>query len=238
MNTIVISQPMLFPWVGLFEQIRLADAYVHYDDVQYSKGSFTNRVQIKTSHGLRWLSVPLHHLRLGQKILEVKLDNERDWRREHVELLAQTYAPAPFQKEMLALVEAVYQPPATTICEVASASIEAVCSYFEFPKPGQIVKSSQLDIAGQSSQRVLDIVKHLGGSTYVTGHGARNYLDHSLFEASGVRVEYLDYQKIPYPQLHGAFTPTVSILDLIANLGKNGRAIIASKTMYWKDFIK
>jgi len=229
---------MLFPWVGLFEQIRLADVYVHYDDVQYSKGSFTNRVQIKTSHGLRWLSVPLQNLRLGQNILEVKLKNERDWRREHVELLAQSYATAPFQQEMLALVGSVYQQPATTICEVASASIEAVCSYFEFPKPGQIVKSSQLGIAGQSSQRVLDIVKHFSGSTYVTGHGGRKYFDHSMREASNVRVEYIDYEKIPYPQLYGAFTPTVSILDLIANQGKNGRAIIASKTRYWRDFIK
>ena len=55
---VVISQPMLFPWVGLFEQIRAADVYVHYDDVQFSKGSFTNRVQIKTARGPRWLTVP------------------------------------------------------------------------------------------------------------------------------------------------------------------------------------
>ena len=229
---------MLFPWVGLFEQIRLADVYVHYDDVQFSKGSFTNRVQIKTDQGLKWLSVPLHHLRLGQKIREVALDDQRDWRRQQLEFLAQTYATAPFQKEMLALVEAVYQPPAATLCEVAMTSIETVCAYFEFQNPKQIFKSSQLGIAGHSSQRVLEIVKHFGGTTYVTGHGARDYLDHALFEANGVRVEYLDYQKIPYPQIHGPFTPTVSILDLIANLGKSGRAVIASKTVYWKDFIK
>ena len=49
MTTVVISQPMFFPWVGMFEQIALADVYVHYDDVQFSKGSFTNRVQLKTA---------------------------------------------------------------------------------------------------------------------------------------------------------------------------------------------
>ena len=49
MTVVVISQPMLFPWVGMFEQIRLADVYVHYTDVQFSKGSFVNRVQIKTA---------------------------------------------------------------------------------------------------------------------------------------------------------------------------------------------
>ena len=34
---VVISQPMLFPWVGMLEQVRLADSYVHYSDVQFSK---------------------------------------------------------------------------------------------------------------------------------------------------------------------------------------------------------
>ncbi len=59
---VVISQPMLFPWAGMFEQIRLADVYVHYPDVQFSKGSFTNRVQVKTAGGSRWLTLPLRDL--------------------------------------------------------------------------------------------------------------------------------------------------------------------------------
>ncbi|HOX52645.1 MAG TPA: WbqC family protein, partial [Fibrobacteria bacterium] len=33
-RTVVITQPMYFPWVGLFEQIRLADEIVWLDDVQ------------------------------------------------------------------------------------------------------------------------------------------------------------------------------------------------------------
>ena len=73
---IVISQPMFFPWVGLFEQIRLADIYVHYDDVQFSKGSFVNRVQIKTNKGTQWLTVPLQNLTLGQEIREVQLSQK------------------------------------------------------------------------------------------------------------------------------------------------------------------
>ena len=69
---IVISQSMLFPWIGLMEQIRLADVFVHYNDVQFSKGSFVNRVQIKTSQGTKWMTVPLENLHLGQRINEVK----------------------------------------------------------------------------------------------------------------------------------------------------------------------
>ena len=72
---------------------------------------------------------------------------------------------------------------------------------------------------------------------YVTGLGARNYLDHQLFEDAGIRVEYMCYEKAIYPQLHGEFTPHVSILDLIANTGKEGVENIRSGTTYWKNYL-
>ncbi len=65
---VVISQPMLFPWVGMLEQVRLADRYVDYSDVQFSRGSFVNRVQVKTCTGPRWITAPLYRLSLFQRI--------------------------------------------------------------------------------------------------------------------------------------------------------------------------
>ena len=84
MKAAVISQPMFFPWVGMLEQMRVADTYVHYDDVQFSKGSFTNRVQIKTAQGIQWLSMPLRELSLGQEIRGVLVDDRQGWRRKHL----------------------------------------------------------------------------------------------------------------------------------------------------------
>lgn len=237
MKTIVISQPMFFPWVGMFEQTRLADVHVHYDDVQFSKGSFTNRVQIKTARGSEWLSVPLRDLRLGQKIREVAVDDRQDWRERHLEMLSEAYAAAPFCDEMLTLARAVHARPAATLCEIAMASMEAVWEYFPSARPREVLRSSDMGIGGQSSRRVLDVVKQAGGTHYITGHGARQYLDHALFEAEGVHVEYLDYQKQPYPQLHGEFTPFVSVLDLIGNLGKDGARVMVSGSVDWKAFI-
>lgn len=238
MKAVVISQPMFFPWVGLLEQMRLADVWVHYDDVQFSKGSFTNRVQIKTAQGSHWLTVPLRDLRLGQLIKDVAVDDRQDWRKKHLTTLAQAYAKAPRCDEMLALVEGVYRQPAATTSELAIASLRALRDYFGFERPAEWLFSSQLGVDGSGSPRVLEVVKKLDGTRYVTGHGASNYLDHEGFDSAGVRVEYLDYHKTPYPQLHGEFTPFVSALDLIANRGRDGREVIASGAVYWKDFLK
>jgi hypothetical protein len=237
MKTVVISQPMFFPWVGLLEQVRLADVYVHYDDVQFSKGHFANRVQVKAAGGFRWLTVPLRDLHLGQKINEVHPDDRKDWRGQHVELLGQHYRDAPYREDMLGLARDVYKQPAASLAAVSMASMHALIDYFELAPSTEFHVSSRLGLEGQSSRRVLDIVKHLGGDRYVTGHGARNYLNHELFEAEGVRVEYIDYQKKPYPQLHGEFNPFVSALDLAANVGRGGRDVFSSGTVYWRDFL-
>lgn len=237
MKTVVISQPMFFPWAGMLEQLKLADAYVHYDDVQFSKGSFTNRVQIKTAQGSQWLTVPLKDVALGSLIKDTFLDDRKNWRRTHLSTLSQAYARAPFKADMLALVEEVYAMPCHTICELSIASMMCVRRYLGLQNPVEIHTSSAMGIGGSGSPRVLAVVQALGGSVYVTGHGARNYLDHQAFEDAGVSVRYMDYQKKPYPQLHGDFTPFVSTLDLIANCGANGADALVSGTLPWQKFL-
>lgn len=228
---------MFFPWVGLLEQIKLADVYVHYSDVQFSKGGFTNRVQIKTSAGMRWLTVPLNSLRLGQTIEEVGISKLLDWRSSHLTLLQQAYSSAPYVDDMLMLVRSVYDTDYDRLDDLSRASMSALCDYFGISTNKKFLRSSDLGISGSSSRRVLDIVRAIGGTKYITGWGAKNYLNHLLFDEAGIRVEYMDYRKISYPQLHGNFSPFVSALDLVANCGRAGVSVMCSNSVYWKEFI-
>jgi len=232
---VVISQPMLFPWVGMLEQIRLADAYVHYDDVPFSKGSFSNRVQAKTAGGMRWLTIPLQDLHLGQLIRDVRTAEAAGWRARHLALLEQAYRGARHQDEMLALVRRVYDLRTDLLAEIVMASTAELWRYFDIA-PASVLVSSTLGVPGKGSARVLELVRHLGGTTYVTGHGGRAYLEHEAFEAAGVDVQYMNYARTPYPQLHGPFTASVSALDLVASLGRDGRSVIASGTVPWRRF--
>lgn len=238
MKTVVISQPMYFPWVGLLEQMRHADVFVHLDDAQFSKGSFFNRVKIKTAEGTPWLTVPLAETKLGQSLNETQLA-KHNWRRKQLVTLRQAYSAAPHVEETLGLVESVFEIEHESLGALSAASVEALAEFFDIA-PAEVQWSSAMAIEGTGSARVLAICEALGAERYVTGHGAREYLDHESFEAAGVRVEYLDYEKREYPQLHGAFTPFVSALDLAANCGRTNamREVIASGTVYWKDFAR
>ncbi len=227
---------MYFPWVGLLEQVRLGDVFVHYDDVQFSKGSFTNRVQVKTKHGRCWLTVPLRDHHLGQLIDEVRPDDRRDWRGQHRDMLRRAYENAPHLGDMLALVDKVFEQPAGTLAELAKASALALSDYFGLSSGRRFVDSRSLGVTGSGSQRVHDIVKALEGNIYITGHGARNYLDHEMFERSGIAVRYMQYLCAPYSQLHGKFNPFVTALDLVANCGRDGARVIKSQCVGWRIF--
>lgn len=235
-RSIVISQSMYFPWVGLLEQVRLADVFVHYDTVAFDRG-FYNRVQVKTERGLRWITVPLSDHRRGQPIDEIKIDNTQNWQKQHIGILKQAYRNAPFKSEMLDLVNSVIGAPAETLGQVSRASMLALADYFDLRSSRNFVDARTLHVQGEKSQRLHDMVLALRGTKYITGHGARDYLDHALFERSAIAVEYMRYECIPYPQLHGPFTPYVTSLDLIANCGKRGSAVVRSSAVGWRQFV-
>lgn len=229
---------MLFPWVGLLEQLRLADVFVHYDDVQFSKGSFVNRVQLKLPDNIRWMTVPLDKVHLGQRINEVRPLAGVDWKRQHFDLMKRSFADAPYVKDALELVENVYSREYTDIGMLARASMLELARYFGIDTNTRFLDVTSMNVPGSSSERVLDIVTALQGNVYITGHGAARYLNHALFEDKGVEVRYMDYQLKPYPQPYGEFTPYVSGLDLVANCGRGGIEFICSNTITWRKFVK
>jgi hypothetical protein len=234
---IVISQPMYFPWVGLLEQVRLCDIFVFYDDVQYSRGGFSNRVQLKTNMGIRWMTVPLQDQHLGQLINEVKINNRLDWRRSQRDQLHQAYAGAPYRDEMIGIVDEVFSHDYELLADLTKASMLALIDYFDLGRNKTFFNSSLLETPGASTQRVIDLCLRLQAKSYLTGHGARHYLEHARFEEHCIDVNYIDYGLKPYMQAHGEFTPYVTALDLVAYCGKGGLSFIAGVPITWRDFV-
>jgi hypothetical protein len=230
-KTVVIMQPQFFPWRGLFEQIRLADEFVHLDDAQFQKGGFTNRVQIKTAAGPQWLTAPV--LREGlPPIRECELDYKTAWREKHLRTLRNVYARAPFADAMVALVEDVYAGRPRTIAQLDIDAIERTCEYLGLQP--RFSRSSDSPARSVSTARVADLLAERGATRYVTGLGALNYLDEPALARGGVQVKVMEYRRTPYPQLYGAFDPHVSILDLIANAGPHAATYLDSGAVAWE----
>ena len=46
----------------------------------------------------------------------------------------------------------------------------------------KIIVESELDISGQSTERLVNVCKKLGADTYISGIGGKRYLDEKLFK--------------------------------------------------------
>lgn len=233
---IVISQPMFLPWIGLFEQMKIADVFVHYDDVQMPLGrSFMSRVQVKTPNGVKWLSVPVK--RNGKQLIkDVEIDHSKNWKESHLGILSQCYKKAKYGSYAMALVESIYQYQTDSLADFCIESTEKISNFLGLDQ--DFSSSSSYVFSSSSSRKLLDIVIALSGDVYITGHGAKNYLDHKLFEANDIDVDYIQYELKEYQQMYGDFTPYVSIIDLIANVGDKAPEFILSKSVNWKEFVR
>ena len=188
-------------------------------------------MQIKTATGPQWLTVPV--LRRGHlgPISEVEIDYANDWRTKHVKTVAMNYAASPFVRSALAVMEDVYGERPRTIGDLDIAALERCCR--ELGLRPLFTRSSATPVAGAKTERLVELLVPRGTTRYVTGLGALNYLDEPLLASHGIAVEVMDYTRTPYPQLHGAFDPHVSILDTIANLGPEAGAALESPALPW-----
>lgn len=235
MTAVVVTQPMLFPWPGFFEQLALADSYVYLDDVQFSKGSYTNRIQVLRGSERAWMTIPLAGKGSFQRISELSAAGSA-WKAGHRTLLRQSLLGAPYLDDALAIFDSVYAR--TSLIDLLIASIEEPARYMGLGADRRIARSSEMGVAGTSWRRVLDIVRHCRGTRYVTGHGAARYLDHEAFEAAGVDVAYMSYSRTRWPRPGGSFTPFVTVLDLIAHTGPQAARYLHPATVDWRVFLQ
>lgn len=225
--TVVVLQPGYLPWLGFFDQLRRADVFVYYDDVQYDTHGWRNRNRIKTQSGPIWLTVPVRHAGLGlPSILDVEIDPRTPWARKHVQSIRQAYARAPFVKRYLPALEELLQRRWERLVDLDIACVDLLAEGLGGRR--RIERSSALGIPGDQSERLVNICRHFGASRYVSGAAARSYLDVALFERHGIAVEWQDYVHPAYPQLHGPFVPYLSALDLLLNCGDEAAGVLVS----------
>jgi hypothetical protein len=224
--TLVVLQPGYLPWLGFFDQMRRADVFVYYDDVQYDTHGWRNRNRIKTQHGPLWLTVPVRHSGLSKpRILDVAIDARTNWAKKHVASIRQAYAGAQFVKQYVPDLEELLMRPWERLVDVDLAVADLMAEWLGVRR--RIERASTLGIDGDQSERLLNICRHFGATRYLSGSAAREYLDVPLFERNGVAVEWQDFAHPVYPQLHGDFMPYMSAVDLILNCGEESRAVLS-----------
>jgi hypothetical protein len=232
MTLVACHQPNFAPWAGFFSKMKRADVFVLLDDIHPPKGvgrhSVVHRTRVADRTGVFWLTLPVKKSE-GQTIREMKIDSSQlaRWSKKCVRSLTQCYARSPYVAEGLQPVEEVLNRNLDSLFELNLALINVLSAALEIKTP--IVKSSDLDIHSASSMRLAEITRAVGGQTYLSGNGASDYLDESVFTERGVSLAYHKFVQTEYPQFNSsAFIPGLSVIDMICNIGLAGARSIVS----------
>ncbi len=219
-------QSSYIPWRGYFDFIDDCDLFVYYDDVQYTHRSWRNRNRIKTERGPMWLSVPVLHDR--QTVIEhARIDYSTRWCDKHTRSLAAAYRKAPYFEAYAPGFFAILGSRPQTISELNVRTCGWIMQQLGITT--RTAMSSEFGIAGDKVERPLRILQRLGATRYLSGPTAKPYTDVQKFRAAGIALEFKVYDYPEYPQLHGAFEPAITVLDLLFNCGPHARRYLKSR---------
>ena len=187
MTTIAVMQPYFSPYAGYFRLMVESDIFVLYDCVQFPRRGWVHRNRFSTASGdSTWLTLPIkkapqktpiHQLEFNvhaQKTWSTRLEkfahlrsNERSEGWMELSILANT--PTDFIERTL----------------LWSASKLGIQTRF--------IRSSTLNVPEslRGEDRILHIVKSLGGSRYINASGGVGLYDPTHFKAHNISLKFL-----------------------------------------------
>ena len=218
------------PWLRYFHKIALSDTFVVLDNIQFNKNGWQNRNKIKTAQGETILTVPVLH-KMGQLLSEVQLDNKQPWRRKQWGSIRNAYRKAPnfFEHEPFfkKVDDSNWEKLNDLNYEIFFYLVKALGI------KARIIRSSDLTLRGEATERLVGLCKDLEASAYLTGaYAAEVYLEAKIFEGEGIGLSFQTFECPQYPQLfdEAGFVPELSILDLLFNCGPKSLDILMGRT--------
>ena len=104
-------------------------------------------------------------------------------------------------------------------CQCVSIDIQYFVDYFNLKT--EIIFSSSMGIKSSKGDLIIDICKEVGAETYISGLGAKDYINLENFKFNNIEVCFLPSRNPIYNQYSGEFIPDLSIIDLVMNESKD-----------------
>lgn len=216
---VAIVQSNYIPWKGYFDLINSVDEFILFDDMQYTRRDWRNRNKVVAPSGVQWLTIPVEVKgRYFQAIKDTRVADP-SWGRRHWKTLCHYYGSAPFFTPYAEVFEPLYLACAEThLSAINRRFLEAINELLGITTT--LNWSMDYELVGGKTDRLVHLCRQARATEYLTGPGARGYLDEHAFDAAGIAVKWMSYEGYPeYSQRQEPFVHDVSVLDLLFNTG-------------------
>ena len=200
---IAAHQPNFLPNLAFFNKMKTADLFVIITNLQFEKQEgWQQRHKIKGPNGDIWLTVPV----LGsqnQKIKDVKINNQVNWRKKHQKTIRMVYAKSKGE-DLIDEINSIYGSEPERLVEVNYRAILKLKDILGIET--KVVLDDK--VSGNKHELIINICKKYKADTYLSGVGAHDYMTKErLAELKKNNIKHKFVEKnltslYPYSTLH------------------------------------
>jgi hypothetical protein len=217
---VAIHQPNFFPWLGYFAKISASDKFVFLDDVDLSGGSsWVNRVKVLVANKDKWVTAPLDAQSRETRILNTVEFSSQKWKTDFWKTLEYNYKRSDYWSENSGLIESIVKNQQINLSEYNKYAVVEIAAVLGIDRD-RFVSASSLKAEKKSTDRLIELVKRLSGDIYLSGDGASDYQEESLFRAANIELRLMNFTHPIYTQRNQDFFPGLSVLDALISVGR------------------
>lgn len=186
-------QPNFFPWFGYFEKMAKVDAFVFSDDVQYTKQSYINRVEILLGKKSAYLTLPVKRGN-DQRIADKYYTRDVATLRKITKTLEINFSGLPYFSDIRHIIsefELAYFR-FETVADLNIHMIGHIADLLGILTPTYRGTLLRLDDF-RSNERLIKRCRLLGANVYLCGQGADDYQDEKLFKQEDIELRRINY---------------------------------------------
>ncbi|MBE4907140.1 WbqC family protein [Bacillus luteolus] len=222
---VAIHQPNYLPWIGFFDKMDQADAFILLDTAVHSKSEFVNRNRIKTPQGNLWLTVPIKQKEIP--IFQIDVDLNKRWNQKHWKTIQSNYKKSKYWSLYQEGFEKIYSHNWSKLVDLNLALIMHIKDILGIETDIFIESDFNKDF-GKGNTRNINLVKHVNGDIYLSGTGAKAYNDEAEYKENNLTLQYQEFNHPVYQQNWGDFIANLSVIDMIFHCGPDTIHIIRS----------
>ena len=207
-------QPYLFPYIGYFQLINSVDQFVILNDVNFIVRGWINRNYIQIYGKKHLFTVPLDHVSQNKKIIEIKISEQTNWRKDLLLTFKYAYHKAPYFNNIFPLLDSVFLGKYKSISDMVTTSLRKVSEYLDIK--AQFKYSYDYDNHNLKGQyRIVDICKREKADMYINLPGGVNLYDKNVFIKNNLSLKFIKPNPVIYNQFNKEFIPNLSLLDMM-----------------------
>ena len=217
---IAIHQPNFLPWLGYFNKMVSCDVFVFLDDVEIKKsaGTWSNRVRIMSNSEPKWLSLPIKR-HSGANLINSTEIADIEWKQKCIRQISSAYQRSPYHNQIMKLVYDIFSSTNLNLSQFNRESLLKIIGFLQIDPP-TFVNSSNYSLTSKATDRLIDLVKQVGGNEYLCGGGSTSYLETEKFVQEKITLTYQNFEVKQYVQLNNSdFVPGLSIIDSLMMIG-------------------